>query len=125
MEIQETIPGAIRITPEYLAIEVLRTKLPLLLRGVFKHEMVANLSEEERTLFLEEVEIAYNKGFVGGLREFICAKKAREFLLWLAHQSIDCIPDCGYCVYLDAIYNSLQEFFNVPQSVKICVVKTT
>ncbi len=125
MEVQETIPGTTRMNPDDHDILYHSAKLRPQLQPFFKAEMMRSLNNGRRALFVTKANFAFDNGMSEGMRRLICGVRAKQFLLWLTHQGIDTNIGCGYCVFLDEIYDALDKFFSVSLSVKTCVVKTT
>ena len=125
MEIQETIQGTTRMNPDDHDLLYHSSKLHPQLQPFFKAEMIRSLNNAHRAYFVTRANLAFDDGMSEGMRRLICGVRAKQFLLWLTRQSLHMDVDCGYCVFLDEIYDALDKFLSVPLSLKTCVVKTT
>ncbi len=125
MEVQETIPGTTRIGSDTAAYEAVKKALHPEIREGFRSEMVRNMDSEDRDVFVQKANNAYDHGFVESKRGLMCSGKAVIFLLWFVHQSLDIDPDCGYCKFLDGIYEHLDTFFSYPHQLHGREVTTT
>ncbi|KKN26909.1 hypothetical protein LCGC14_0869810 [marine sediment metagenome] len=125
MEVQETIQGTTRMNSQMIKAMKVKDRLHLEIRKAFIPEMVLSLSDDAIYPFVQRANMAYDRGLLEGLRIFICYNRARQFLLWLIHQSLHMDTECKYCPFLDSIYDVLDSFFQVPQSFEFSVVKIT
>ncbi len=125
MEIQETIPGTTRVNSQMIKAMKVKDRLPLKLRKGFSPEMVLSLSDDDIDIFVRNANNAYDRGLLRGVRTFICYSRARQFILWLSHQSIDTDLECKYCPFLDSVYDVLDSFFQLPKVFGHKVVKIT
>ena len=125
MEVQETIPGATRMNSQSIKVMKVKDRLHPELRRAFIPEMVHSLSDSSTNHFINKANDAYDRGILEGLKTFICYSRARQFLLWMSHQSIDINNDCKYCPFLDSIYGLLDEFLYLPKLLENTEVTTT
>jgi len=95
------------------------------LQPAFRSEMLRNLDEEDRARFVIKANLTHKLGLSKGLGISICNYRALQFLLWLTHQSLDVDLECGYCKFLDGVYDILDSFFSYPHKLHGKEVKTT
>ncbi len=125
MEVQETIQGTTRMTSLTGKSAIVKERLHSQIRRAFIPEMVLSLTDDGIDLFVKRVNMAYDHGMLEGLKTFICYGRARQFILWMSHQSLHIGPECKYCPFLDSIYDVLDSFFQLPNIFGHKVVKTT
>ncbi|KKN23120.1 hypothetical protein LCGC14_0908020 [marine sediment metagenome] len=125
MEIQETIPGATRMTAREIELMKVKDRLRFELRAGFRIEMVLLFRTDHIDHFVERANMAYDVGLLQGLKTVICYNRARQFILWMSHQSMDINDNCRYCPFLDSVYDVLDSFLFDPTKFHDTEVTTT